>query len=92
MIQRPAAAAGIVAEELDAEVCLYRPDNDEVLILNETAGDIWRLSDGELTVNDLIDRLASSYQVERASIEPDVISVITDLADRGYLQDAASSS
>lgn len=91
MISRPAAAADVTVEDFDDEVCLYRSDRDEVLVLNGTAGDIWRLSDGELTVDELTERLAAVYGQRPDSIRADVDTAIADLATRGYLREATST-
>lgn len=75
----------VVVEDLDDDICLYRPDIDEVVVLNTTAADVWRLADGELTLDQLVHRLASAYQLPTDRLESDVRSVFTDLLDRGYL-------
>ncbi|MGI8665370.1 MAG: PqqD family protein [Jatrophihabitans sp.] len=78
----------VVVEDLDDDVCLYRPDIDEVVVLNATAGDVWRLADGQLSMDEVIQRLASAYQLSVESVRGDVESVFIDLLDRGYLVDA----
>lgn len=75
----------VVVEDLDDDVCLYRPDIDEVVVLNATAGDVWRLADGELSEDELVDRLAAAYQLPAEQVRPDIQSVISDLIERGYL-------
>lgn len=79
------AAAGVVVEDLDEDVCLYRPDIDEVLVLNQSAGDVWRLVDGTLSVAGLVTQLARAYGLEAATIEADVREVVNDLCARGFL-------
>jgi hypothetical protein len=81
----PTPAPGIVVEELDDEICLYRSDIDEVLVLNQTAADVWRLADGTLDVDELISCLAQAYSVGPAEIHPEVVAVVANLVDRGYL-------
>ena len=74
-----------MVEELDDDVCLYRTDVNEVLVLNQSAGDVWRLADGELTVTEIVNRLARSYGLGADAIAPDVRNVVEDLVQRGYL-------
>jgi len=50
----PVPADGVSVEDVDAEVCLYRSDIDEVLVLNQSAADVWRLADGSLSVDELL--------------------------------------
>ncbi len=82
---RASHSPDVVVEDLDEDVCLYRPDIDEVVVLNATAGDVWRLADGELTLDQLVERLAAAYQAPVDQVRPDVHSVFQDLLDRGYL-------
>lgn len=85
MIDRPRPASTVVAEDLDDDVCLYRDDIDEVLVLNRSAGDVWRLADGTMTLDEIVERLAAAYQAAATALRADVESVISDLSERGYL-------
>lgn len=89
MIDYPSPAPHIVVEDLDDDVCLYRADIDEVLVLNQSAGDVWRLADGQRTVGAIADRLARVYDVDEVAIQVDVRTVVADLSARGYLVGAA---
>jgi hypothetical protein len=85
-------APEVLVEDLDQDVCLYRPDIDEVLVLNATAGDVWRLAaDGEFEVEQVVQRLAEVYRVTAEDIRHEVRSVFTDLLERGYLVPADPS-
>jgi hypothetical protein len=90
MIDRPGPAPNIVVEDLDDDVCLYRSDIDEVLVLNQSAGDVWRLADGQLTVAAIADQLAAVYQADADTLQADVRTVVDDLAARGYLVEHAA--
>jgi hypothetical protein len=59
-----------------------------VVVLNATASDVWRLCDGEQTLDEIVDLLASAYQAEASVIRPDVEKTIADLVDAGFLPDA----
>jgi hypothetical protein len=82
---RPLPAAGVEVEDLDDDACLYRPDIDEVLVLNRSAADVWRLADGTRTADEISDMLARAYQTNPDDVRPDVESVLGDLSVRGYL-------
>ncbi len=92
VLDRPAPALTIVSEDLDDDVCLYRPDIDEVLVLNQSAGDVWRLADGELTVAQIVELLASSYGTSAELLSADVRGIVDDLYARGYLVDRTPAS
>lgn len=88
MLNRPSPAPSVVAEDLDTELSLYRTDIDEALVLNQTAGDVWRLADGTATVGEIVTQLAHAYSSSAAELEGSVHEVIDDLARRGYLTEA----
>ena len=88
MLHQPAPAPDIIEEDLDDEVCLYRPADDEVVVLNRTAADVWRLADGRVSLDQIVERLALGYGVDASRIEQDVQEVTANLADRGFLVEA----
>jgi hypothetical protein len=69
-------AAGVSEVEIDGRICLYAPGSEQVVVLNDTASDVWRLADGERTLAELVDLLAASYGVEAASILGDVQAAV----------------
>jgi len=87
MVDHPIPAPGVAVEDLDDDVCLYRSDIDEVLVLNHSAGDVWRLADGQLTVPAIAAQLARVYAMDEAELRTDVRTVVSDLVARGYLID-----
>ena len=76
----------VTVEELDDGVCLFRATDDEVLILNSTAADIWRLAGDASDVDKLCRLLAEAYGTETAAIEADVRRILNELAGKGYLR------
>jgi len=47
-----------------------------------------QLCDGVRTVAGMIDQLAEKYAAPRETIEADVIAMLRDLADKGFLTEA----
>jgi hypothetical protein len=90
MMRCPSPLPGVVVEDLERDVCLYRVDTDEVLVLNQSGGDVWRLADGATPVEIIIEQLALAYQVDQETIRADVVAVIEDLGGKGFLVDAAA--
>jgi pyrroloquinoline quinone biosynthesis protein D len=61
---------------------------ERVLAPDEIAVEILQLCDGARSVAQMIDELATKYTAERAAIGADVIAMLQDLADKGFLTEA----
>src|SRR5436305_737532 len=61
---------------------------ERVLAPDEIAVEILQLCDGARSVTEMIDLLAEKYTAERAAIGADVIAMLQDLADKGFLTEA----
>jgi pyrroloquinoline quinone biosynthesis protein D len=64
---------------------------ERVLVPDETAVEILQMTDGTTTVAAMVDRLAAKYQAPRSTIAADVVALLQDLADQGYLIDRRGS-
>lgn len=60
---------------------------ERVLAPDDTAVEVLQLCDGERAVSDIIDTLAAKYVADRKDIGTDVIAMLQDLADKGFLAD-----
>src|SRR6202140_3994567 len=61
---------------------------ERVLAPDEIAVEVLRLCDGVRSVEEMIDQLAAKYTAERDAIATDVIAMLQDLADKGFLTEA----
>jgi pyrroloquinoline quinone biosynthesis protein D len=61
---------------------------ERVLAPDDIAVEILQLCDGARSVADMIDLLAAKYAAERDAIGADVIAMLQDLADKGFLTEA----
>ena len=61
---------------------------ERVLAPDEIAVEILQLCDGARSVAQIIDQLAAKYIADRAAIGVDVIAMLQDLADKGFLTEA----
>jgi pyrroloquinoline quinone biosynthesis protein D len=61
---------------------------ERVLAPDEIAVEILQLCDGARSVAQMIDQLAAKYAAERAAIGADVVAMLQDLADKGFLTEA----
>ena len=61
---------------------------ERVLAPDEIAVEVLKLCDGVRSVEAMIDQLAAKYAAERGAIATDVIAMLQDLADKGFLTEA----
>jgi pyrroloquinoline quinone biosynthesis protein D len=61
---------------------------ERVLAPDEIAVEVLRLCDGVRSVSQMVDQLAQKYAAERDAIATDVIAMLQDLADKGFLTEA----
>jgi pyrroloquinoline quinone biosynthesis protein D len=61
---------------------------ERVLAPDEIAVEVLQLCNGERNVGDLADQLAAKYAAPREAILADVIVMLQDLADKGFLTEA----
>src|ERR1700712_4390621 len=65
---------------------------ERVLAPDEIAVEVLRLCDGVRSVGAVVDQLAAKYTAERGAIAADVIALLQDLADKGFLTEARKTS
>jgi pyrroloquinoline quinone biosynthesis protein D len=61
---------------------------ERVLAPDEIAVEILQLCDGARSVDDIIDLLVAKYTAPREAIGADVLAMLQDLADKGFLTQA----
>lgn len=77
--------AHVVETEIGDEIGLIDPRTERVTVLNTTASDVWRLSDGEHTFEEIVALLASAYGVDAGQIRGDVEEAFRNFIDQGLL-------
>lgn len=77
----------IIETEVHGDVSLYDPTREQVLVLNSTASDVWRLCDGDHDSDEIVSLLASAYQVEPDDLRGDVEQTIEQFVSEGFLSD-----
>lgn len=82
-------APHVVESEVDGHISLYDAEGQEVLVLNETASDVWRLSDGEHTLDEIVSLLAQAYAVAPDDIRADVTETVELWRAKGLLAGTA---
>ncbi|HVX76951.1 MAG TPA: pyrroloquinoline quinone biosynthesis peptide chaperone PqqD [Bradyrhizobium sp.] len=61
---------------------------ERVLAPDEIAVEVLQLCDGVRSIGEIADLLAKKYAAEREAILTDVIAMLQDLADKGFLTEA----
>ena len=61
---------------------------ERVLAPDAIAVEVLQLCDGVRSVETIIDQLAEKYTADRAEIATDVVAMLQDLADKGFLTEA----
>ena len=87
----PGQSANFYVEELDGEFLLFRHGSSKAILLNETAGLIWRLCDGTRSVAAIIDFFAAQYP-SAEDIATDVTVTIEQLEKVGAIVSDSSAS
>jgi pyrroloquinoline quinone biosynthesis protein D len=65
---------------------------ERVLAPDDIAVEILQLCDGVRSVTEMIDQLAQKYAADRDAIGADVIAMLQDLADKGFLTEARENT
>ena len=76
----------ILETEIGDEISLYDPHTEQVVVLNQTASDVWRLSDGESDVEEIVRLLAAAYGVESDLIRDEIESTVHSFREQGLFQ------
>ncbi|HEX3527163.1 MAG TPA: PqqD family protein [Thermoanaerobaculia bacterium] len=71
---------------IDGEAVVVRQKAAEVLVMNEVAARLLDLADGRSSVGAWIDVLAGEYEVDRETLERDVLTFAAELAAEGMLE------
>jgi hypothetical protein len=79
-------AADVRFRIVDREAVVVRQRSAEVLVMNEVAARLLALADGVHPVSHWLDVLAGEFEVERATLESDVMGFASELAAEGLLE------
>ena len=61
---------------------------ERVLAPDEIAVEVLQLCDGVRSVAEMVDQLSAKYAAPREAIATDVVGMLQDLADKGFLTEA----
>ncbi len=73
----PRPKSGVQLQEFDNELVLYDLEQTKVIYLSESAALIWRLCDGQRTIEDIAQLLQCAYPDKASEILTDVERTMT---------------
>ena len=71
-----------------SETKIEKMPPERVMAPDEIAVEVLKLCDGQRSVADITDHLAAIYTAPREEIAGDIIAMLQDLADSGFLVEA----
>lgn len=71
---------------VDKEAVVVRQRSAEVLVMSEVAARLLALADGVHPVGHWLDVLVGEFEVDRATLESDVVSFASELTAEGLLE------
>ncbi len=84
---------GLVVEEVDGESVILDLEGDRFYGLNEVGAVIWeRLEDQGATMEELVDAVVGSFDVERQRAHADTRAFVKDLNEAGLIGGGAGDS
>lgn len=78
-------ASHLIETEVGGDISLYDPTSERVVVLNATASDIWRLCDGEQTLDEIIGLIATAYEQDPVEIRTHIETTVGQFASEGFL-------
>ena len=70
---------------------MYDDVGQLLILLNSSAGSVWKLCDGSSTVDDIVDALGETYPDAAGVIGDDVRETLRKLAEMGLVSEAPAS-
>jgi Coenzyme PQQ synthesis protein D (PqqD) len=81
----------LLVTELDGDLTIYDPSRDQAHALNGSAGDIWRLIDGEHELDDIVEQIAAAYSSSADEVRPHVVRTIDYFVDQELIRVAGGT-
>ena len=83
---KPKQKPGYHLEQIEGELLLYHLNETKIMYCNQTAGLIWRLSDGRSTVGEMISLLSDAYPAAAAVMAADVEGALQHFLAAGAIE------
>jgi hypothetical protein len=70
----------------DETILLFQKDTSLAVPVNQSGAAIWEMCDGVHTIDQIVDRVADTYDQERSRIEQDVWTFLDELTRLGLVE------
>ena len=87
----PVRREGASAVELDENIAVYDDVGQLLILLNSSAGSVWKLCDGSTTVDEIVEALGETYPDQASVIGDDVRETLRKLADMGLVSEGPAA-
>jgi hypothetical protein len=77
---------GYIWRVVGGETIILTDNARKIHTLNDVAGEIWKLSDGTMTVDDIISKVIEEFDVDVETANRDVIGFISKLCEMNLLE------
>ena len=74
--------------DIEGEITLYDGSSQAAVVLNSTASDVWRLLDGQRSIDDIVALLRIAYDTDLDTLRMDVRRTVEELRRHDLLEDA----
>jgi Coenzyme PQQ synthesis protein D (PqqD) len=78
-------ARGVLQERVEDEILVYNPITDSYFNLNPTATSVWDLATGDMTMDEIAEKLAGQYGKSVETVYDDVAKIIDRFVASGLL-------
>ena len=85
------AISDCLVEDMDGELLVYHPSTAATVHLNGPSSVVWKLCDGQNTVQAIIDLLLETYPGQAEQIPGDVADVIKELLENKIIESVPAS-
>ncbi len=77
---RPKGAPDVIVQSTNSAVVLLNLNSGQYYALDDIGHDVWQLCDGNRTFQDIIGRMAESYDAPLVTLEKDISDLLEELA------------
>ena len=81
----PKHCEGVIYRDIEGEAVVLNLDNGFYYSLNQLGTEIWELSDGTVSIQEIIQRVCEEYEVTYEQARDDVLELMEDLVREGLV-------
>ena len=71
---------------VQGETVLLHQTTGKYFGLNATGTRVWELANGDLSVKEMVARLASEFDIDHETLEVDVCRIVSEMAEAGLVE------